>query len=141
MQCDCNRKTIRLKNFDYSIHGSYFITICCQNRQPLFGNINNHKMILNPAGKMINTWWNKIPEKFAGVSIDEFIVIPNHCHAIVSVGSTPCGRPGISMPSYMDGHTGSSLQKILAWFKTMNTNEYIRNVKTNNWQNFDGKLW
>ncbi|MBD3281936.1 transposase [Candidatus Uhrbacteria bacterium] len=133
MQCDCNRKAMRLKNFDYSFHGSYFVTICCQNRQPLFGKIDNHKMI--------NKWWHKIPKKFPTVNIGEFVTMPDHFHAIVSVGSTPCGRPGHTAPSHMDGHMGPSIQKIIAWFKTMTTNEYIRNVKNNNWQPFNDKLW
>ncbi len=70
---------------------------------------------------MINKWWHEIPEKFPTVNIGEFITMPDHFHAIVSVGP--------------------SLQKIIAWFKTMTTNEYIRNVKNNNWQPFNDKLW
>jgi REP element-mobilizing transposase RayT len=138
MNIQRQHKTIRLKNFDYSFQGSYFITICCQNRQPLFGKINNHKMALNPAGQMIQKWWQKIPDKFLGSTTDEFIIMPDHIHGIVSIGSTPCGR---TVPRSPDGHMGPSLQNIIAWFKTMSTNEYIRNVKTNGWQYFDGKLW
>ncbi|MFZ6015523.1 MAG: transposase [Patescibacteria group bacterium] len=83
--------------------------------------------------------------------------MPDHFHGIVSlVGATQCGRPSHSTQcgtygrphmdarghaSTRDGHVGPSLQGIIGWFKTMTTNEYIRNVKTNNWPYFDGKLW
>ncbi len=52
-----NRQSIRLKGYDYSSSGLYFITICVQNRAHLFGKIENRKMVLNDAGKMIQTEW------------------------------------------------------------------------------------
>lgn len=144
MYVEYHRKAMRCSTHNYSSNAKYFITACCQNRQPLFGYIKNHNLILNPAGKMIHKWWQKIPDKFLGASVDEFIVMPDHIHGIISITNDHVGsdkRTGMDEPTGMDDHVGSSLREIVGWFKTMTTNEYIRNVKNNGWRYFDGKLW
>ena len=141
---------MRCPKHNYLSNAIYFITVCCQNRRPLFGCIKNHNMILNPAGQMIHKWWQKIPDKFTGVLIDEFIVMPDHVHGIINITNDHVGTDertgmddhvGTDERTGMDDHVGSSLQEIVGWFKTMTTNEYIRNVKNNGWRYFDGKLW
>jgi len=79
-----NRRSIRLPGFDYSTPGAYFITICTRNRQHLFGNVIDGKMILNPAGRMVETIWNEIPQYY-GVNIDAFQIMPNHIHGIIII--------------------------------------------------------
>ncbi len=91
-----HRRSIRLKGYDYSQAGLYFITICVKNRACLFGHIECKgapcgypKMILNDAGKMIYDEWNKLPERFPNIQLHEYIVMPNHFHAILEiVGAT-----------------------------------------------------
>ena len=83
------RRSIRLKGYDYSQAGLYFITICIQDRECFFGNIVNGEMILNDAGKMADNEWGKIPDRFINVQLHEHIVMPNHFHAIMEiVGAT-----------------------------------------------------
>jgi REP element-mobilizing transposase RayT len=141
-----HRRSIRLKGYDYSQHGYYFVTVCTQGRWCLFGEIEKDRMVLNDSGKMVGRWWNELKNKYANVEIDEYVVMPNHCHGIInivdSVGADQCVCPNNNMGE----HTGSPLQvrpisEMIQWFKTMTTNEYIRNVKQNRWQPFDGKLW
>jgi putative transposase len=81
-----HRHSIRLKDFDYSTPGAYFITICTQNHENLFGEISNHEIILNPAGQMTTNILKQIPSHYPGNDIGEFIVMPNHIHAIFFVG-------------------------------------------------------
>ncbi len=84
-----NRRSIRLKTYDYSKAGLYFITFCVQNRELLFGAIENDVMFLNDAGKMIYAEWEKLPERFTNIQLHEFVVMPNHFHAILEiVGAT-----------------------------------------------------
>ena len=147
------RKSIRLKGYDYSQAGLYFITICCQNKVHLFGNVINKQMILNDAGKMIEKWFNELQNKFPDVKCHEMVVMPNHIHFIIenigSVGADLCVCPNDSnfpktekrVSEILGEHAGSPLHRVLQWFKTMSTNEYIRGVKNNNWIPFDGKLW
>ena len=83
------RRSIRLKGYDYSQAGLYFITICVQDRKNLFGKIVDGEMILNDAGKMADNEWEKIPGRFTNVQLHEYIIMPNHFHAIMEiVGAT-----------------------------------------------------
>jgi REP element-mobilizing transposase RayT len=84
-----HRKSIRLKGYDYSQEGLYFITICVQNRECLFGKIENGEMMLNDAGNMVQKEWLKLPQRFSNIELHEFVVMPNHFHAIMEiVGAT-----------------------------------------------------
>lgn len=116
------RRSIRLKEYDYSQNGLYFVTICVQNRECLFGditvgatpccrpnddcqpndNITNivqpqehvPTMWLNDAGVMIEKQWLALTDRFPNVRLHEFVVMPDHFHGILEiVGAYPCGRP------------------------------------------------
>jgi putative transposase len=108
-------------------------------------------MKLNAAGRMIHYWWNRLPDKYPNIELDEYIIIPNHLHGIIIVGADPRVCPETELhvrPDNNNGeHTGSplrkpvSLSRMVQWFKTMTTNEYIQNVKQNNWSPFNKRLW
>ena len=80
-----HRRTIRLKGYDYSQQGMYYITICCQNRIQYFGNIENKKMVLNDAGEIVLQCWLEISQHFPNVFLHEYVVMPNHVHCIVEI--------------------------------------------------------
>jgi REP element-mobilizing transposase RayT len=80
-----HRRSIRLKGYDYSQAGLYFITICCDNRICLFGNVVNGEMELNDAGKIADACWMEIPNHFPNAVLHEHIVMPNHVHGIVEL--------------------------------------------------------
>ena len=81
-----HRRSIRLKGYEYSRAGLYFITICCQDRAHLFGNIKNGEMILNDAGMMIEKWYYELENKFNDIKCHEMVVMPNHFHCIIENG-------------------------------------------------------
>lgn len=84
-----HRRSIRLKGFDYSQAGLYFITICCEDRVCRFGHVENGKMILNEFGKVAHNEWTKLPKRFPNMELDVFQIMPNHMHGIVAlVGAT-----------------------------------------------------
>jgi len=78
-----NRKSIRLKDYDYSKAGLYFITICVQNRLCLFGNVDNGNMVLNDAGQMVLKWYNELENKYPDKKCHEMVIMPNHFHCII----------------------------------------------------------
>ena len=80
-----HRQSIRLKGYDYSRAGLYFITICCENRECRFGKIENDNMTLNDAGKIADECWLEIPKHFPNAVLHEYIVMPNHVHGIVEL--------------------------------------------------------
>lgn len=81
-----HRRSIRLKGYDYSQEGAYFITICTQDRECFFGRIANDEMVLNDIGKIAHDYLRDIPNHFSHVALGEFIVMPNHVHCILIVG-------------------------------------------------------
>lgn len=77
----------RLKGHDYSSGGRYFITICTNGRVHWFGNISDHKLILSESGQIAEKMWYELPDHFPYISLDEFVVMPDHVHGIIIIGS------------------------------------------------------
>jgi REP element-mobilizing transposase RayT len=78
-----HRRSIRLKGYDYSQAGLYFITICCQDRKCLFGKIINGEMVLTDAGEIARECWLEIPKHFPNVVLHDYVIMPNHVHGII----------------------------------------------------------
>jgi len=80
-----NRRSIRLKGYDYSQAGLYFITICCENKVHRFGKIENDEMVLNENGTIANNEWYKLLIRYPNFELDAFQIMPNHLHGIISL--------------------------------------------------------
>lgn len=93
-----NRKSIRLKNYDYSMAGLYFITICTHDRLPLFGNIIDGVMQLNDSGKFAYDEWQKNESIRSNIVLHEFVIMPNHLHGIIQIVGADCIRPHCIRP-------------------------------------------
>ena len=164
------RRSIRLRGYDYSRAGAYFVTICTQNLLCLFGEIVNGEMVPNDAGSNVERWYGELEDKFPDIRCDEFVCMPNHVHFVVvntgagslvrpdgerhpvradsqrpanetTVRADPGVRPGPSSARPDGLPAASSLSTVVQWFKTMTTNAYIRGVKQSGWRPFPGKLW
>ena len=86
------RHSSRLKSYDYSLPGAYFITICISNRECLFGKISEDRVLLNAYGEIVLEEWLKTPEIRHEIKLDEYVIMPNHFHAIVFIESRATGR-------------------------------------------------
>ena len=120
------RRSIRLRGYDYSEAGFYFVTICVQNRESLFGRITEGCVELNPPGEMVQKIWKEMPARYPGVETDAFIVMPNHVHGIIVLGESP---------------SSLSLPEVVRRFKRLTTRAYIRGVREKAWKPFSGRLW
>ena len=80
-----HRRSIRLKGYDYSQQGAYFVTLCAQNREPLFGEIVGEELRLNDAGRMVGEEWLRLADEFPFIETDECVVMPNHFHGILVI--------------------------------------------------------
>ncbi|MFM7372811.1 MAG: hypothetical protein ACKO2Z_34520, partial [Sphaerospermopsis kisseleviana] len=80
-----HRRSIRLKGYDYSQIGAYFVTICTHHRNCLFGEIVDGEMKLNTNGEVAKGCWLSIPRHFQNVELDEFVIMPNHVHGIIII--------------------------------------------------------
>jgi len=87
------RRSIRLKGYDYSCPGSYFITICTQHHEEIFGKIIDGEMLLNEIGEVTQRCWKEIPNHFKNVELDQFICMPNHVHGIIVIWSNDYDKP------------------------------------------------
>ena len=125
------RKNIRLKGYDYSSCGYYFITVCTHQRQCLFSMsfVGNDLRVVpekTPQNLMIEKWINELQNKFY-VTIDKYVIMHDHIHLILIIDT--------------ERHAGRSLPDIMQWFKTMTTNEYIKLVRNGMIKPFNKKLW
>lgn len=78
-----HRRSIRLKEFDYKQSGAYFVTICTQNRKCLFGKAADGGIQLSDSGRTVQRTWQELPSRFSNISLDAFVVMPNHIHGII----------------------------------------------------------
>jgi len=149
-----HRKTIRLKGYDYSQNGVYFITVCIQGREKLFGEIENKKIHLNDTGKMIDAQWNILSNRFGNIRLDAYIIMPDHFHGIIEIvnATKNVGAPlvgALDMEDIINNNqnvanvpnSNSTIGDIIGAFKSITTHEYINGVKNYNWRLFNIKLW
>ena len=134
------RQSIRIKGYDYSQSGLYFITICCYQRECLFGNIINSQMMLNNFGELVKEEWLKSAEIRKEIEFDEFVIMPNHLHGIVIINqeinnvdaNNNVGANGRA-PLQKISMKPKSLSSLIAGFKSAATKKIniIRNTHQN----------
>ena len=135
------RRSIRLKGYDYSQVGAYFVTICAQNRECRFGEVVDGAIKLSASGEMVLSVWNDLPVRFPGIALDEFIVMPNHVHGIV-VLNVSVGAGLVPAPDASQGTTISpSLADVVQAFKSLTTDAYTKAVKAGLFPGFHKRLW
>ena len=117
------RKSIRLKDYDYSQNGAYFITICTHNRECLFSDIVGATLCGRPNNPQIlmEKWLLELENKFENIKIDKYVVMPNHIHLIITI----CRECVECIPPQKD-KTKALLPKIIQTFKSSVTKEIIQ---------------
>jgi putative transposase len=98
------RRSIRLQGYDYSLPGVYFITICTHQRQCLFGEIVAGRMELNATGLWVQACWQRSPHRFSYLTLDVFVIMPNHLHGILWLGDENHADVGTSPRGEAFGH-------------------------------------
>jgi REP element-mobilizing transposase RayT len=165
-----HRRSIRLKGYDYASPGSYFVTLCTQDRVPRFGRVVDGVMILNDAGRMVAREWAAIPERFPTIRSDAHVIMPNHFHAIITIEYTgertdqrtgdPRDRPKThDRPKTRDrpdasgagtrpaptgvgaGTDRPTLGNVVGAFKSITTHAYIVGVRSMGWPPFNKRVW
>ena len=102
------RRSIRLKGYDYSQPGAYFVTICTHKKGCILGSIKNGEMKLSKIGQMAQKTWIELLKHYTGIEIDKFVIMPNHLHGIIIL--TDYRRGGVPPPNWK-GEATSPLQK------------------------------
>ena len=133
MQNHKSRKLNRLKEYDYSLNGEYFVTVCAKNRECLFGKIIEGKMRLSDIGKIAQRCWQEIPIHFPDAELDEFIIMPNHIHGIIVVGNNAAVGNKNFCSLQWQTKWACSLSSIIRGFK-IGVTKWCRNNATQIWQ-------
>jgi REP element-mobilizing transposase RayT len=84
-------RPIRLRGFDYSSPGCYFITICTHDRECVLGDLRTESIVLTPIGEIVRRTWPEIPCHFPNVRLDEYVVMPNHLHGLLLIEDVVVG--------------------------------------------------
>ncbi len=82
------RRSIRLKGYDYSTAGAYFVTVCTYRRECFLGEIADGQMRLSDAGRMVHLIWEQLPDHYPYIKLDAFVIMPNHVHGIVMLNDS-----------------------------------------------------
>ena len=133
------RQQNRLENFDYGNIGCYFVTLCTNQRQHIFkieqSNVGNDLCVVPSSdlcivppiqNQIISKWIKETENKYQNIHFEKYVIMPDHLHFIIRI---------------TEQHTGCSLQDAIRFFKTMTTNEYMKNVKKQLLTPFNKKLW
>ena len=115
------RKDLRLKNYDYSLTGTYFITICVEKRRKILSNIVGEGSPLPQLtiyGEIVDKWINLISEKYSSVAVDYYMIMPNHVHLLLSIVKED-GR----------GNPSPTIESVIGWFKYNATKEINQSRK------------
>ncbi len=135
-----HRRSIRLKEYNYNHAGAYFVTICTQNRECLFGDIADGKIVLNDFGRIVLEFWNGLTERFLEIELDAFVVMPNHIHGIIlitgavdangvgAIHTCPGGRCQGELPLRAK-RRAMLLPKIVGYFK-MNSGKRVNEIRS-----------
>ena len=134
-----HRRSIRLKGYDYSQEGAYFVTVCTHNRECIFGEV-----LLNEFGKIVESVWFDLPKHYPNVELDAFVIMPNHVHGIMIVGDVAVGAdfkpaPTMAMAAAKEPVPtgGYALSEVVRGFKTFSArriNEIRATSGTPVWQ-------
>ncbi len=133
-----HRKSPRKEGYDYTSEGGYFVTICAFQRKELFGDINHDEMFLNTLGLLAEKYWRSIPEHFPQVTVDTFIIMPNHVHGILFFDEpTQSLNVGTTHVSSTIGAKAGSLGRVIGAYKAIVSKaarEIINNPMMQIWQ-------
>ena len=125
------RKPNRLRDYDYSQDGYYFITICTRGRKEFFGNIREGKLDLNRYGETVNQGWYDLPRHYPNGSLDSFVIMPNHVHGIIVIDNENVVGNGLKpFPTH-------GLSEIIRGFKTFSSRKINEEIEIDNkfqWQ-------
>ena len=106
------RRSIRLKGYDYSQAGAYFVTICTKDRECIFGKIVDEEMRLTQGGRIADECWRNIRAHYLHVVLDEYVIMPNHVHGVIFIGNDDVGVQNFE-PLPGNGQRENKFQQII----------------------------
>ena len=147
------RRSVRWRGYAYSSEGAYFVTTTLHNGVPLLGRVIDERVRLSPAGEMVASVWSELPQRFPFVSLDAYVVMPDHVHGILILHNNSVARaeplqrteddglPDPELPGHARGTTSNSLGRVMQAFKSLSTRAYGEGVRNAGWPAYEGRFW
>lgn len=133
-----SRKRIRLKGYDYSKPGNYFVTINTKEDILQLSSVENGRIKLSESGKIVNMVWNKLPKHYPNCELDEYVIMLDHFHGIINIIECCCREGSATLPNNKKtNRVNHGLPEIIRGFKTFSSktiNEKIKPVPKFKWQ-------
>jgi putative transposase len=134
-----NRRSVRLKGYDYTQPGAYFVTVCVRGRECMLGQVIDDQMVLNEAGRIVDAAWRDLPNHYPQVGLDAFVVMPNHVHGIIVLNEDTTSGVGAGFKPAPTGKPTKrhGLPEVVRGFKTFSArriNEYRDTTGSPFWQ-------
>ncbi|HEY9725433.1 MAG TPA: transposase [Chroococcales cyanobacterium] len=140
-----HRRSIRLKGYDYSQAGAYFVTICINQGLHALGKIRNSRIYPSQSGEMVQTVWDELPLHYPGIAVDAFVLMPNHVHGIIVLrtATTEVGATTGGLPLQMGDrfYKPMTLGNVVHRFKSLTTAKYRHGVIQLGWTPFPKRFW
>ncbi|MEW5701702.1 MAG: transposase [Candidatus Zixiibacteriota bacterium] len=121
------RRSVRLRGYDYTRAGAYFLTICTEDRAMSLGIVGNDSVVLNTLGQVVADSWLWLARQYDYVELDEWIIMPNHLHGIVVVGREDAGGSRTA-PTAIPDVERKSIGRVVGAFKTVST-KHVNRIK------------
>lgn len=122
-----HRRSIRLRGYDYTWPGAYFVTICTHRRECLFGEVMDGEMVLSEYGAIVEQVWQDLPHHYTHVRLDAWVIMPNHVHGIIILTGEPVGaglRPSpTTAPTATKRHGLPEIVRALKSFSSRRIND------------------
>ena len=144
------RKNLRLQGYDYALAGGYFVSVAAHQHGNIFGMIDGEEVVLNEIGRRVCACWLETPQRYRLIQLDEFILMPDHFHAVLFI-TEPNGGVGLDPTRSNEkdrlperratSRVAPKLGQIIGAFKSISTRRYFSGIKENNWPELAGKLW
>lgn len=112
-------ESTRLRTHDYSGDGMYFVTICTRNKIPYFGEIISGEMVISSIGQIAVNFWNEIPLHFPAITLDEYVIMPDHIHGII-INQISVETPNLGVSTINCNKCYNLISKSSASFSTLN---------------------
>ncbi|MGI6265051.1 MAG: transposase [Acutalibacteraceae bacterium] len=116
------RKSTRIRGYDYATNGAYFVTLCTQGRRTILSRVVGEGFPLPqllPTGTIVETWIGALPEKYPTVSVDHYVIMPNHVHLLLTID-----------PGDGRGNPSPTLTQVIGWLKYQTTKDCNRRMHT-----------
>ncbi len=118
-----HRRSIRLRDYDYSWPGWYFVAMCTQDRICSLAEVRDGRVILTETGRIIERWWKWLEGHFPWVELDEYVIMPNHLHGILIINDQEHRLGGLRV-------NPKPIGRLIGAFKTTSTKEINQSRKT-----------